>query len=670
VPVAAAALKPGGDETQVLTKPALSPVEATVAQDSTEPDTAILPAIAAEPIEPAAEPAAEIAGADQKPEPGTAILPSVPAEPAAEPAAAGADQPPEPGTAILPPTRRSTRTQRQSKKAEPAASAPRRVSIKNNGDKPAGSPGTPKRVSIQAKQEPAAAEPATPPMGVPAASPARPANALALFDAPPKPPPDPRRKRRRRRVVATVVVLALLLVMVGGVFGVNLYFTNLAKPGVRLAGSDVAGKDAAQVEQTVNRLAKSFRLELTDGKTQVSATAEQLGVKIDAAATTTQVMTATDHMPLWEALNPWQAKDIPLVATTDPTKLQQFLDQSFIAPEEEAVDARVEPAKGSPGFVAVAGMIGLLVDPAPVQEAIDLALANGAKGSLQIHPEQRPPDIPDEAAEQAAELANQALTTSITFTAQDWRALLAELQVDRATIANWVVFTPNAENHAIEVSYDQKAITTDVSETLAEQMAVPARPQIVVTRPDNGEDIGVKQWGLDGLKVADPAGAAKQVADALVQRVDVTIPIELADDAFPTEREVAPHEYNVPNGSPWVDVNLSTFRATTYLGTTEVGSYVISTGQSAIGHGTPSGTFYVYLKYEYQVMRGPPSDPYEAPTNWVSYFSGGVAFHSAPWNEPNRWGMEVSHGCVNMQTWAAREMYDFAPIGTKVEVHR
>jgi len=503
-----------------------------------------------------------------------------------------------------------------------------------------------------------------------AAGAAKTPSALAMFETPPKSPRDPRRKRRRRRLVASLIVLALLVVAVGGVFGANLYFTNLAKPGVRLAGQDVSGKDADQIEQTAARLAKNYRLEISDGQTTVTATADQLGVAIDPAQSAAQVMAATDELPFWEALNPWQAKDIPLAATVDQAKLQQFLDQSFIAPEEEAVDATVVLGDDGLTFVAVPGMIGLLVDPDPVLATIDQALANGATGALNIAPEQRPPDIPDEAAEKAAVQANQALDIDITFTATDWRALLAELKLERGAIANWTQFNANPEDHTITVGYDQTAISTDVAQTLADQMAVPARPQLVVTRPDNGEDIGVTQWGMDGLKVADPDGIALQVADALDQGADATIPVELADDAFVTERKEAPSDFDVPNGSPWVDVNLSTFRATTYRGTTPVNSYIISTGASAIGRGTPTGTFYVYIKYEFQVMRGPESDPYEAPTNWVSYFTGGVAFHSAPWNEPNRWGMEVSHGCVNMQTWAAREVYDFAPIGTKVEVHR
>jgi len=655
------------DQIATPTAPTAAPVTEPVAEPTVEAKAE--PEAVDQPQVEVSKPAEEAPGAaiepDQPLDPDTAILPAVtgqsaqPAEPVTE--ATEAIVAAEALTTVLPPAGGPEPDQEPAKPTEPVPGAPQRVSVR------------PKRKSAKDKTAGATlarSEAATPAAGAAAAEPAKPPSALAMFDTPPKGPADPRRKRRRRRLVASLIVVALLVVAVGGVLGANLYFTNLAKPGVRLAGQDVSGKDADQIEQTAARLAKSYSLEITDGQTTVTATATQLGVQIDPAESAAQVMAATDELPFWEALNPWQAKDIPLVATVDQAKLQQFLDQSFIDPEEEAVDAKVELSEDGQSFVAVAGKIGLLVDPAPVLETIDQALAAGATGALRITPEQRPPDIPDHAAEQAALLANQALDIDITFTATDWRALLAELKLERGAIASWTRFDANLEDHTITVGYDQAAIDTDVAQTLADKMAVPARPQLVVTRPDNGEDIGVTQWGLDGLKVADHAAITQQVVDALDQGVDATIPVELTDDAFVTERNEAPSDFDVPNGSPWVDVNLSTFRATTYRGTTPVNSYIISTGASGIGRGTPTGTFYVYIKYEFQVMRGPESDPYEAPTNWVSYFTGGVAFHSAPWNEPNRWGMEVSHGCVNMQTWAAREMYDFAPIGTKVEVHR
>ena len=52
----------------------------------------------------------------------------------------------------------------------------------------------------------------------------------------------------------------------------------------------------------------------------------------------------------------------------------------------------------------------------------------------------------------------------------------------------------------------------------------------------------------------------------------------------------------------------------------------------------------------------------------MSYFNGDEAFHSAYWH--NNFGNRMSHGCVNMPIPEAKFVYEWAPIGTEVWVHR
>ena len=71
-------------------------------------------------------------------------------------------------------------------------------------------------------------------------------------------------------------------------------------------------------------------------------------------------------------------------------------------------------------------------------------------------------------------------------------------------------------------------------------------------------------------------------------------------------------------------------------------------------------------------MRGENADGtnYEAPdVPWVTYFHRGYALHAAhrgalPSATPGR------IGCVNLPVSVAKQVYDFAPLGTPVVVHR
>jgi hypothetical protein len=74
---------------------------------------------------------------------------------------------------------------------------------------------------------------------------------------------------------------------------------------------------------------------------------------------------------------------------------------------------------------------------------------------------------------------------------------------------------------------------------------------------------------------------------------------------------------------------------------------------------TPIGTFSVYRKERYSW-----SVPFKVWLPWASYFTGGVAFHefgSVP-------TYAASHGCVRVNHYDARLLYDFARVGTQVDV--
>lgn len=129
-----------------------------------------------------------------------------------------------------------------------------------------------------------------------------------------------------------------------------------------------------------------------------------------------------------------------------------------------------------------------------------------------------------------------------------------------------------------------------------------------------------------------------------------------------------------PDWSPaiWqrrVDVDLTAQSLTAYEGDTPVFSAPVATGKD--GFNTPTGTFAIYSKYPIETMSGSAGgETWNVPSiPWVQYIVGGVAFHGTYWHD--RWGtgFRLSHGCVNLNIDDAQWLYEWADIGTQVDIH-
>ncbi len=113
----------------------------------------------------------------------------------------------------------------------------------------------------------------------------------------------------------------------------------------------------------------------------------------------------------------------------------------------------------------------------------------------------------------------------------------------------------------------------------------------------------------------------------------------------------------------WIDVDLGGQRITAYDGASPIRSFVVSTGTAF--HPTVTGQFRIFVKYQATPMAGPgyylPGVPF------TMYFYKGYAIHGTYWHD--NFGTPMSHGCVNLRTPDAEWMFDFASVGTLVNVH-
>jgi lipoprotein-anchoring transpeptidase ErfK/SrfK len=135
------------------------------------------------------------------------------------------------------------------------------------------------------------------------------------------------------------------------------------------------------------------------------------------------------------------------------------------------------------------------------------------------------------------------------------------------------------------------------------------------------------------------------------------------DTPVPTQTEVVYMPVEVGGEDRWIDVDLTNQMTHAYEGDEIVRSFVVSTGTWQ--YPTVTGQFRVYVKYASTSMSGPgyylPGVPY------VMYFYKGYGLHGTYWH--NNFGTPMSHGCVNLRTDDAEWLFNWASVGTLVNVH-
>lgn len=146
-------------------------------------------------------------------------------------------------------------------------------------------------------------------------------------------------------------------------------------------------------------------------------------------------------------------------------------------------------------------------------------------------------------------------------------------------------------------------------------------------------------WDKDGVRISTSAGKAFKACEA----------------------KPVPAEH-------WVEIDLSSQYLWAWEGNRIVNQTAVSTGKA--GWETPTGTFYVLVKYRFDDMAGNVRGEswYVPAVPWTMYFTNwGHALHGAYWH--NDFGTPRSHGCVNLPLPFAEWLYYWLPYGGRIVIH-
>jgi lipoprotein-anchoring transpeptidase ErfK/SrfK len=130
--------------------------------------------------------------------------------------------------------------------------------------------------------------------------------------------------------------------------------------------------------------------------------------------------------------------------------------------------------------------------------------------------------------------------------------------------------------------------------------------------------------------------------------------------SFPTDQ---PSNFQEYDDGRWIDVNLSQQQISIYEGDVLVNSFIVSTGL----YDTPTvtGEYRIYVKVPVQDMSGPGY--YLSNVPWVMFFYEDYGFHGTYWH--SNFGTPMSRGCVNLSEDDAAWLYNWASVGTRVNIH-
>jgi lipoprotein-anchoring transpeptidase ErfK/SrfK len=232
--------------------------------------------------------------------------------------------------------------------------------------------------------------------------------------------------------------------------------------------------------------------------------------------------------------------------------------------------------------------------------------------------------------------------------------------VSSDTIKSWLQII-NDKKGVSYIHVNQPAIGKSLSEAAAPYMRAPIN-QVTASYSDGTSK--VIATGKNGLKLTDTTALTAQIADGLLGAKGFQLTLPTESQAFAS---VTPASFD-----KLIEVNVVSKQMYLYDKGQLAKTYPISAGAPATP--TPIGQFKIYQKLAIQDMRGfnaNGSKYFQPHVHWINYFlPGGYAVHGNYWRPLSWFGaVNSSHGCVSLPDDQAKEVYDWAPIGTTVITH-
>lgn len=232
------------------------------------------------------------------------------------------------------------------------------------------------------------------------------------------------------------------------------------------------------------------------------------------------------------------------------------------------------------------------------------------------------------------------------------------------TIRSWLQITHDDKKSVDYIHIAAPTVAKSLNGLASKYVKAPVN-QVTATHPDGSSEVIIA--GRNGTQLTDPSTLTTQS-----QAVAKTV-MDAKGMQFSTPLETLPFQAVTPAAfSKLIEVDVVTKQMYLYDSGQLTHSYPISAGAPKTP--TPIGQFKIYSKFATQDMKGFNADGtkyFQPHVHWINYFlPGGYAVHGNYWRPLSWFGViNSSHGCVSLPDYQAKEVYDWAPIGTTVITH-
>ena len=462
--------------------------------------------------------------------------------------------------------------------------------------------------------------------------------------------PSPEQVKERRSFIEFGISTAILIVVLGAVWlAGNIYGMHF-----RVGSLDfTAHTSDTMLRQSIDAQANAYRLVVgyPNGTHQKYALSE-MGITPNATATV--VALRHQQHSLFSRLFWWRPMSEELRITSDATKLHAFIANHTTVTIQPAKDATLMLVNGNVQVSdATAGKeYGLLM---PAQSILDNVsqLQNAAVHlkTLALNPA----ITTQELASSKAKL-DKTLQQHIVFTIASHT-----VSPSQADIATWLELTPQDKNRSVAITVNSGKVLSYIN-AIAAKYIQPPRAEIDITRDDGSKSVLVP--GVDGVDVVNKDSVATNIASNLLadNGMQISLPVDYAPFTA----------VSAGNYDKWIEVDVTNKRMYAYEQNVLVKTFLTSSGAPA----TPTviGQYAIYAKYTQQDMRGSNVDGstyFQPNVPWVNYFYKDYAIHGNYWRPLSYFGnINSSHGCVGITPSDGEWVYDWAPIGTTVIIHK
>jgi hypothetical protein len=454
-------------------------------------------------------------------------------------------------------------------------------------------------------------------------------------------------KKSHTKMYVAIALMVFIAMLVGGFMW---FYANRALPGVAVGGVQVGSQQPDAIRAAIARQAPELSITFDNNGKKTSVPAKDLGVVVDTEATLQEVLEARrdGNMAVWQNVT------IPLVLANDPGVLIEYAKAHFPSAFADAKEPQVVYDDKASQFNVQPGVPGKGLDIKSFERALP-GLAQHPEGfTLKLTSSEVQPLLDQSKLEVTKDEANKRIAQKVEF------KLNGDViyTVSKNEIANWLHFVPDTTKGVVSIEVDKAKVQQFLADKVGPTVAAPPVDRKVVVDSSTGAQT-VIQSGRAGSQLKDQESLAGDVVAALNGDRGLVKDVSVTNAPFKT--------VTMSGTGKWIEIDLSKQQLTMWLGNTAVMTTLISSGKAVTP--TQIGEFAIYSKTPSMTMTGTiAGDYYYLPNvKWVSFFDGGEALHGTYWH--SNFGHPMSHGCVNMTEAAAKQLYDFAPIGTKVIVH-